>query len=303
MNNIEDKIIKFYSSKEAAKKQPIQQEYNYIGNWNGGLGDAMSLTILPFAGHLVNKKINIYSFSPHFATLIKFNPYYKEDLNKSFVRAEMLQGYYDCGNGHFFQRLQRACGLNPLIKPKGFLLVNHKHTIKNKIILHFNVGAHAAVQKRTVHPRAREFYPEHKECFQKWILNNQNNYQFVEVGTEFSNLKGVENKVSLSLEETILEMATGEYYIGLHSGVMHIAAALGLKSIMIINFPHADELYLPALKDLPISDLDWLYPQNVHLTEEDSNNELVPVFNYENITKAINGEIYPFWNDEYLKLI
>ena len=306
MNNIEEKIIQFYFSKIPQKKEPLTQTYDHIINWNPGLGDSLSLTHLPFAGHLQEKQIHIQSFSPHFDTLIKFNPYYESCTHHAtFMRGEFLQGYYNCGNGHFFQRLQRACGLEPLVKPKAFLLSPElvaTKTNKNKIILHFNVGAHATVQKQTIHPRAREFYPEHKATLQQWILDYQSFYEFVEVGTEFSNLMGVENKIGLSLEDTILEMASAEYYIGLHSGVMHIAAALGLKSIVIINFPAANQLYLPALKDLSIPDLDWLYPQNIHL-HEDEGADLVPKFSYENLNTAILGGIYPFWNDKYLNLI
>jgi hypothetical protein len=300
MDNISNKIIDFYKDKKSHIKKQLPHELTAVANSNSGIGDCLSVSHLPKVASEQNKKVYIYSPSPHFETFKKFNPFY-EYKDTNFARAEFIQGYYSAGNGHFFQRLQRACGLIPDLKPQATIITD-SNTIKNKIILHFNVGIHAEVQKRTVHPRAREFYPEHKESMQKWILDNQNNYQFIEVGTEFSELQGVENRVGLSLENTILEMATGEYYIGLHSGIMHIAAALNLKSIVIINFPKANELYLPALKDVDIPDLSWLYPQNIHLHEDDEG-DLVPKFSYDNINRAINGEIYPFFSTKFLDLI
>jgi hypothetical protein len=83
---------------------------------------------------------------------------------------------------------------------------------------------------------------------------------------------------------------------------MHIAAGLNKKSIIIINFPSARDLYLPALKELNIPDQDWLYPQNVHL-HQDEDGDLVKQLNYKNIEKAFNGEVYPYWGNSFLELI
>lgn len=301
MNEWANKIVDFYATRETSKKKPLTEYYDHFTNLNPGLGDTLSLTHLPLCGHINDKQIHIRSFSPHFEHLLQFNQYYQPCIeDRQFARAEMLQGYYDCGNGHFFQRLQRACGFKPLEKPRSFIYCPSEVNW-NKIILHFSVGAHAHNQKH-IHPRARELYPEHRETLQKFILNHVGQFEFIEIGTQFSELQGVTNKCGLALADTIREMAGGRFFIGLHSGVMHIAAALGLRSIIIINFPSAKELYLPALKDLSIPDLDWLYPQNVHL-HEDEEGELVKQLTYDNLERALAGEIYPFWSRDYLNLI
>lgn len=298
--SVESQILDFYNSRVPLKKHELLEPLSHFTNLNFGLGDTMSLTNLPFVGHLMGKTIHIKSNSPHFKELVKFNPWYESCTHiAEFARVETLQEY-NCGNGHFFQRIQRAAGFEPFYKPKGFLF---QSSIKqpNRIALHLSVGPHALYQ-RHIHPKARQFYPEHRESLQNYIKDNQDKFEFIEYGTEFSGMEGVINRCGLKLESTIKELSECNFFIGLHSGVMHLAIALGLKCIIIINFPNPKELYLPALKDLPIEDLHWLYPQAVHL-HEDSDGELVKEFSYKNIEKAINGDIYPYWSDKYLNLI
>lgn len=303
MDEISQKIVDFYSTKKSVNKLPLQQVYDHITNLNNGLGDTISITNLPYAAYQEGKIIHVHSNSPYFKTLIDKNRYYELcNDGKTFTRAEILQGNYDCGNGHFFQRLERACGLKPSLLPSGYIIPPNINEIKfqNRIVLHLSVGAHA-INQTHIHPRARQLYPEHKETLQRFINNNPY-YKFVEIGTQFSGLEGVENNCGRLLSESIQTIYNADFFIGLHSGPMHVAAALGTKSIIIINFPSAKELYLPALKDLPIPDLDWLYPQNAHL-HEDEDGELVRLFTYENLEKAIKGRIYPYWDNRYLELI
>jgi hypothetical protein len=104
-----------------------------------------------------------------------------------------------------------------------------------------------------------------------------------------------------SIDESIIELSTCDYFIGLNSGFMNLAASFDIKSIIIINLPESYELVLPRLKDIDVKDSNWLYPQNVHL-HQDNETDLVPMFSSENLLKAINGDIYPFWSNEYLSL-
>jgi hypothetical protein len=76
---------------------------------------------------------------------------------------------------------------------------------------------------------------------------------------------------------------------------MHIATAFDKKCIIIVNFPKADQIVLPMLTRTNFPDIDWLYPQNVHL-HQDSGAYLVPKLLYSTIEKAFNHEIYPFFN-------
>ena len=80
-------------------------------------------------------------------------------------------------------------------------------------------------------------------------------------------------------------MSKCEYFLGIDSGPMHMAAGLGLKSIVIINNT-GNNIYLPRIKECDIPNSEWLYPQNVHL----------------NLSRAFNGEIYPYFSEDYLSL-
>jgi len=86
------------------------------------------------------------------------------------------------------------------------------------------------------------------------------------------------------------------------SGPLHVATAMGCKCIVLVNFPAPDQIILPTLKPVDIVEMDWFYPQHVHLHQE-GDGPLVKKVTHENLTKAIQGEIYPFWSDEWLGLI
>lgn len=97
-----------------------------------------------------------------------------------------------------------------------------------------------------------------------------------------------------SLQEAIKTLATAEWFIGQPGDKMHVAAALGLRSIIVVDNP----VYLPQL--VAIGDgTEWLYPQNVHLCRFGST-FLTPTLSAKSITDAMAGDVYPFWTDAYL---
>lgn len=289
-------IADYYKSKKPLKKKVIDFEIKAITNLNSGLGDTLSISNLPFAALKQGKNIQIHSPSPHFNSLVEFNPYYAPaDLTQQFHRAEILQGEYDCGPGHFIQKLQRACKLEPDKIPKP-MVIRAAPFIKSYVALCFSVGQHAANQKH-IHPRARELYDEHKKTIQEFINDNLHKYHFFEIGTEFTGFENVDDKCNLSLRESILELNKAEYFFGMHSGVMHLAAGLDIKSIVLLNFPEPKDLILPYLKDIGVIDMDWLEPQNIYL-HLDSDGPLVKKMNRENLEKAFEGQVYPYFKAE-----
>jgi hypothetical protein len=122
------------------------------------------------------------------------------------------------------------------------------------------------------------------------------------VGTRPLGLRGVDDRTGAPLAATIELMASCEYFVGIISGPMHLAAALDLKIVGIINFPEPDRIYLPVLKDIALVESAWFYPQSV-LLHQDGEGELVPRFSLDNLERAFGGEIYPYWSDRYLSLI
>jgi hypothetical protein len=301
---MENIIFNHYRSKQ--NKRPFydfseikeSQELN-LATLNIGLGDAIALTCLT---HQSSKKLNIFSANKHWQTLCKFN----SALNpigepKNYIRTELIE-LYDVGNGHIDQRLQRTLGLPVQRLPKPYLHptvpLNKK---RNKVALHFSTGVSAfdLLQHGFVNPRQLE------DWAQKEILKfiDDSNLEFVEFGMEqkFKHSK-VKDFTKTSVEDSINEMATCEYFMGLNSGFMSVAAALDLKSVIIVNVPDVKDLYLPVIQECSAEDMNWLYPQNVHL-HQNGENELVKKLSVVNIQKAFDGEIYPFWSHRFLDLI
>jgi ADP-heptose:LPS heptosyltransferase len=246
------------------------------------------------------KNLNIYSPNKHWETLCKFN----KKLNRfqqsdSYIRTELLE-FVDLGNGHLSQRLQRTFGLNVERVPKPFLDIDNSPK-KNKIGLHFSTGPSAFDLLEKGFKEPRQLQQNTKIEIEKFI--NDSNYEFVEFGGKrvFDNEK-VKNFTGTSIEDSIKELSECEFFIGLNSGFMSLAAAMSIKSIIIVNAPEVHNLYLPVIKDYWEEDMNWLYPQNVHL-HQNGENELVKNVTQFNIEKAINGEVYPFWNLDLLDLI
>jgi hypothetical protein len=294
-------IVRFYRGRQARLKRRLPDlEDHTFSNEPLGIGDTLVLTSLPRRAREFGRSVSIYSFSPHFHALVQFNPYYTPGTKSKWVFACDLVGQFDLGPGHVLQRLERACGLSPHPVPRGCLVTSNIQPHAGRCALHFEPGQWAQRQ-RDLHPRAREVYPVHMVAMQEFIRRHPEMH-FVEVGSTFSRLVGVEDWTGIPLTDTIARLATSEYFIGINSGPMHIAAALGLKTVTIINFPDPTRLYLPALKDLHLPDLEWLYPQSVIL-HEDGEGELVKEFSLRNLERAIAGELYPYWSTQYLDLL
>ena len=301
---IEDIIFDHYKSKQ--NKRPFYdfsqikeaKELNLV-TLNIGLGDAIALTCLTQQS---SKKINIFSPNKHWQTLCKFNSALNPvGESKNYIRTELIE-LCDVGNGHLSQRLQRTLGLPVQRLPKPYLYPTLPFNKKrNKVALHFSTGVSAfdLIQHGFVNPRQLE------DWAQKEILKfiDDSNFEFVEFGMEqkFQHSK-VKDFTKKSVEDSINEMATCEYFMGLNSGFMNIAAALDLKSIIVVNVPDVKDLYLPVIQECSMEDMNWLYPQNVHL-HQNGENELVKKLSIFNIKKAFNGEIYPFWSHKFLDLI
>jgi hypothetical protein len=310
-----DKIVNFYENNDdllCKDRKTVPEgvalfvpENCVFFNSNPGLGDVLSVFHLPkfFEEHGFKSYVHSSNVE-YFNALSKYNKDIKpliDDCNG--IRVEHFQAFFNFGGGHFFQKIQKACGFEIDLRPKPDLSFAPEKQRRTRVAVNFEPGRHVEEQRKNIHPRAREVYPEHRETIQKFISDYSNTYDFIEIGANRCGwLESVENKCGLPLNESFEELAACEYFLGIHSGVMHLAAALDIKSIIILNFPSAKQLYLPSLKDYDLPDLDWLYPQNVHLHEDDEG-ELVKLLTYNNLDKAFHGDLYPYWSDKYLELV
>lgn len=261
-----------------------------------GLGDSMMLTDIPKACAEQGRFIPTFSASPHFRPLMKFNPFWKEHQDNAFmVNAPDLIRQYDCGNGHYLQRLRRAFGLQVEDIPKGFL-TQKPDKVDNLVILHFEAGVHARWQRAFIHPRARTLYDESKIELEKFILQNSH-WKFVQVGNNQIPIRGAYSVECRTTEQLVNYTATATRFIGIVSGPMHVATALGLQCVVCLNFPEPDKIYLPTLVPNNQIENEWLYIQNVHLSQEGSGG-LIEQFNCRNLYRAFNNELYPFGTPE-----
>ena len=274
-------------------------------NAGGGIGDALLAFHIPTLNLQQGKDVRIQVQRKWADAFFPFCPESKdffcfEDLDNSlWVKNNIvLDAYPAFGKqiktgkirGHYYQVIQRLLGFKPQSKPR-CVFNSGLQKEKRKVCIAFDCSGYEQNQK-WIHPRARELYPEHRETIQRFIKNNKNKYEFVEIGVKSAGFDYTQNKTSLPLEDSIRELSTCELYLGMNSGLMHVAAAFDIKSIVIINFPCPKRMKLPYEKGVYLEDIEWLYPQNIHL-HEDGGGGYAPYLSYDNVEKAFNGEIYP----------
>jgi hypothetical protein len=323
MKSIKDILFSFYKNKK--NQGPLFNKDNHnIGCYNK-LGEAIMLSSIPEKSFLENQNIFLDKKHNYFLDIIlKKNPFYQDRIiNKSLSIHDIVE-HFNCGNGNILQQIYRILGLAVDIKPKGKLYIE-KTKKKNLIGIHLD-----GVSAGRFSPKGRIIYHSNIETLQRFINNNLQQYSFIQFGqgklkeedlllTGVSKpknddktglLNNVEDFLNKNIEDTLEKIAECEYFICLNSAFYHAAIALNIKTICIINLPDIKECYIPILVNemLPCVppysswDKNWLYPQAVHL-HQDGENELVKQFNEKNLKKALEGEIYPFWKDDYLNLI
>jgi len=244
-----------------------------ISNDSQGLGDTVILT--PF----INSK-RVSTGAPSFSTLLKYHnthPYthHNKHDNPTVVNISKYSKY-DWGGGHAIQRIARALGLPETCKPQGVLNTVKPTPVARRIGYHLSSGITNWSTSETL--RRVDSCKEHHQEYEWCDLSS------------FS-----------PLEKLIDSLSTCEYFVGINSGPMHLAAALGIKSIIIADNPSPELLYLPRIKEVEIPELEWLYPQNVHLHTAGSN-ELVPLFSEDSLVDALNGKVYPYFKDDFLDI-
>lgn len=299
-----DAICAFYSTAERRPKIPVGQRFvgHDLVNTPAGLGDATILTALPSSFRANHRSNRIWAPFPGFDEMAAVIPDYLEAAQDSKrVAADVLQNHYDMGNGHIIQRLHRAMGMTAPVLPAGHLQVPGDK-VKGRVALHFCPGRHANWQRKNIHERARQIYPETAAALQEF-MGIHTEMEFVEVGEAPMGLvQGALDNTGLPLIGTMKVLKTCEYFIGIMSGPMHLATALGCKGIIIINFPDPTKIFLPTLVDIDQVESEWFYSQNVHLHQEGEGQQ-VKQFSLNNLERAFAGELYPYWTHRYLNLI
>jgi len=270
INQVKEILNNFYINHSTYKnKRNDIFKCNSVYNNEIGLGDSFILTsVLPYIK--VNNKL-LFDIDGQYID--------KNNLTNDVDTCITELAGNDWGGGHCIQRFQKSLGLNVDIKPKGFVKYDETKKIKNKVFVHLENNTD---WKRGI---PNSLSNKDKEIVSRFFNENINYIPFY-----YNN--------NLTLNELISHMETCEYFLGIDSGPMHVAASMDLKSIINVNDPN-NLIYLPKIKECELPNSEWLYPQNVHLNRS-GETELVPKFTYENLLSAFKGEVYPYWKDDFL---
>jgi hypothetical protein len=287
-----DDVIRFYAdrrSRKPANPHTFEPEEWTLTNTPTGIGDAVMLTDLERSAHYHGLLATSWLCCEAFDCLRRLNPYHRDTQQVQWVSISLMQAKYDLGPGHTIQRIQRMFDLPVRAVPRGCIVVPER-AVRGRVSLHLVPGAHAKYQKR-FHPRPREVYPENLDVLRQFI-NAHQELSFFEVGgTILSDI--IPNMHGASLESTIHEMAKCVLHIGIVSGPYHIAQALGMRTIVILNFPKPWELMLPVLQNVDVVEAEWLYPSS-HILHQDVDSLHWPKFNLRNLERAYHKETFPY---------
>ncbi len=289
-----DDIVRFYADHPGSSKPKFgslfDPEKYTLTNTPTGMGDSVMMTDLPRAAALARRSGSCYLSSTHFRDIIQYNPYYVDKHHPVWLSLSSMQIGYDLGPGHNFQKTRRMFGLPVDPRPSGCIIVPGVEK-RNRVSLHFEPGVHANAQRVIYHPRAREVYPENLNIIRQFIAAHPE-LEFFEVGgTVLADT--VPNIAHLPLPSVVREMASCSLHLGIISGPYHIANALGVRTIVIINFPHPSSFMLPCMKNVDVVESEWLYPQS-HVLHQDEDSAHWPKFSLKTLEMAYHGETYPY---------
>jgi len=264
-----------------------------------GLGDTVMLTDIERAAHSEGKCAYVAPNRTFFYDLMRFCPTHRNKqtpLRCCLIEAVNQSGV---GPGHMIQRARRLFGLKIDAVPRGNLVVPGVRRIPGRVCLHTSAGQHAGWQRENLHPRGRTLYPDTVAAIQK--LANRKDLTFIEVGAVRTlHHPRIEDGTGTTVQELLRLIAECEYHVGILSGPTHVAAALGLKVVSIINFPHPQELMLPNLLDTGTVEEEWLYPQQCVL-HQDIDSPWWPLATLKNLEAALGGDVYPYWGTDVAK--
>ncbi len=261
-----------------------------------GLGDTVMLTDLERAAHAEGKVAYVAPNRTFFWDLMRYCPSHRNKQTPVRVCLVEAVNQSGVGPGHMIQRARRLFGLKIDAVPRGHLVVPGVKRIPGRVCLHTSAGQHATWQREHLHPRGRTLYPDTVAALLR--LANRKDLTFVEVGAKRTlHHPRIEDGTGTDVAGLLRLMAECEFHIGILSGPSHVAAALGLKLVSIINFPDPQELMLPNLLDTGTVEEEWLYPQQVVL-HQDADAAWMPRFNLKTLEAALGGDVYPYWRTD-----
>lgn len=292
-------IVDFFNSRQSTSKPKLDSKFDprlvTLTNTPTGLGDSVMMTDIEMASNCVATS---WLSGTHFRELQNHNPYHRMVQHPVMVSLSQAQAKWDLGPGHNFQRARRMFGLPVDPTPKGHISIPGS-TKQKKVTVHLEAGPHSEFQRR-YHPTPRVVYPGNISVLRKFI-ERHDDIEFVEIGSSI--LGGSVREFKGSVSDMIREMSSAMCHIGIISGPYHVAAAIGIRTICIINFPSPWELMLPVVKNVDVVEAEWLYPQT-HVLHQDHDSAHWPLFDERSLEAAWNRDTFPYEDPiNYLSLV
>jgi len=297
----EDIILKYYARKKDISKGRTEARFNEAVSpmmMPHGLGDSVILTDIWGAS---GGRIRPWSQSRHFKPVMSRVPGWVDEGHAP-VLVDVPSAYqrWNLGAGHLLQRVRRMYNLPVDSVPRGGVR-SSKAMVPGRVAVHCEAGAHAAWQRANLHPKARRIYPKTMDAIRRFAASRKE-LEWTTIGISEMADSWARVVETADAAELIDHIATCEWFVGIISGPMHIATALGVKCVVIVNMPDPGEIMLPTLKVLGTVEEEWFYPQNVHL-HQDGAGPLVPKFSIRSLAQAFEGEVYPFWKTDWCTLL
>lgn len=277
--------------------QPLDPGRTTLTNGPQGLGDTAVVVSWFETGRDAMKTAHAWMPSPTFDVLARFAGASSKAATRPPCMVNLADAVarWDLGAGHMVQRAARVFGVRSNPVPDPWIEASGVRRIPGRVSLHFEAGAHAEWQRAHLHPRARQVYPETWAVLREFIAA-ATGHSWIEVGgRRCLPMDEVEDGTGRPLEETIRLLAECEFHLGIISGPMHLAAALGSKVIAIINFPSPKGLMLPNLVSIGVVEEEWLYPHQVVLHQEIDSPHW-PKVSRRSIDDAFAGRVWPYWD-------
>lgn len=282
-------IVGFYRNRKKLPRKPaptLSIGTHTLTNTPTGLGDCVVLT-----QHMRHGGLS-WSSSSHWKTLAANSPGHIDKQHPLWVSMSAATEAWDLGPGHHIQRMERLFGVPVSTLPSGSLHAPGIIKSPNRVIVHLEAGIHVEHQRKVHHPRAREVYPENVEIIRQFVRRHPE-MEFWEIGSKRSIGDPAMDFTGKPLDQTIRLMASAQWHLGIISGPYHVAVALGLQPITIINFPAPWELMLPSLVSAGTVEESWLYPQS-YILHQDHDSRHWPKFSAFSLEQAFNHEVYPY---------
>lgn len=277
------------------------------------LGDILAYSRLPEVLHQTYPNLKIY-VPQHFYHVFEYNPHVA-GIKNNLMRWGSL--------GTFGTTIQRTCNVWGVkcfdYLPKIYSL--YKNNLESKTII-VGIRSNTAGQLKNI------------DFLQSEILKLKNNgYTLAQIGMKNDPIIPKMDKYyfNLSYNQLLYEFSKAYAFIGIQNSLYHVAKSIGLKVIGILP-DHIDpyfiklpfltqcnhlevEMFKPDSNEMyrvnnwikkvkqdnkdPYSShhVGWLAPDSCHLTTDFDNATIFcPSFNYNNLIKALNDEIYPYNN-------